>query len=211
MTVMSAFNEPRPPFIEFQTRPTEDRVASNAANHVVMKDEEWVIVRQIGSKDCSEHIVKDWLSLMEEESRRNPRMMPPSWVAHFKERYAKWKAGEEQTVNGTAVRSVSFLTPAEIANLMSAQIYSVEDAAVMNDEAMRRCGLGALRTKQKCEAWLRSREDGKAAYELNQLRETCELQKMELEDERKKRAALEARLTNLEAMIENQPKGRKAG
>ena len=114
-------------------------------------------------------------------------------------------------MRGTPIKGVTFLTPGEIINLTNIQIYSVEDAAAMNQECCQRYGMGGQRVKEKCQTFLATRDSEKAVYELNQLRETCELQKMELEDEKSKRQQLEQRLAALESLIEAQPaKGKRA-
>lgn len=204
MAVMSAFNLPRPPQLRFFMQPTEDRQASDAAGHKVMKDVPSVAVAQLGSKDWSEFGWDQWIGQMEIDSRHRPHDMLPQWVEDFRKRFAAWKAGEELTVNGTAIKSVSFLMPSEVQNLTNIGVHSVEDAASMNDECMRRFGFGALKVKDKCANFLANRDAEKASYEVGRLREQCEAQKLQLEDERAARAALEARLAGLEQMLEQQ-------
>jgi hypothetical protein len=204
MAVMSAFNLPRPPQLRFFMQPVEDRQASDAAGHKVMKDVPSVAVAQLGSKDWSEFTWDQWISQMEIDSRHRPHDMLPQWVEDFRNRYNKWRAGEELTVNGTAIKSVSFLMPSEVQNLTNIGVHSVEDAAAMNDECMRRFGFGGLKVKDKCANFLANRDAEKASYEVGRLKEKCEQQEAELAELKAARTSLENRLAGLEQMLEQQ-------
>lgn len=204
MAVMSAFNQPRPPQVRFFMQPRENKAASDLAGHKVMKDVPSVAVAQLGSKDWSEFSWEVWIAQIEIDSRHRPHDMLPQWVEDFKKRYEKWRAGEELTVNGTAIKSVSFLLPSEIQNLTNIGVHSVEDAAAMNDECMRRFGFGGLKVKDKCANFLANRDAEKASYEVGRLKEKCEQQEIQLADERERIRQLETRLAGLEQMLEQQ-------
>ena len=55
----------RPPYVTFEQRAVEDRNASIAAGGMVMRDVDFVIVRQVGSKNTLEKDAAEWLADLE--------------------------------------------------------------------------------------------------------------------------------------------------
>lgn len=163
----------RPPLFRFELVPVEDRAGTEALNDgsIKMKDEPWVFVQQLGSRDEACFPAEQWLAQMEQDHRLRPKQMPRQFVEMFKQGYRDFKNGVEQRVNGTSVRHVSIYTPAEVANLVRINIQAVEDAAAMNDEALRRYGLGGVQVKQKSQDWLKTRDTSQAAVEMSRLRD----------------------------------------
>lgn len=163
----------RPPLFRFELVPVEDRAATAALNNgqIVMKDEAVVFVQQLGSRDEAVFPAEQWLAQMAQDSRLRPKYMPRRFVEMFNQGYKDFKDGVEQRVNGTSVRHVSIYTPAEVANLIRINVQAVEDAAAMNDEALRRFGLGGVQVKQKSQDWLKTRDTSQAAVEMSQLRD----------------------------------------
>lgn len=200
MTV-SEFTNVRPPLFRFELVPVEDRAASVELKNggVVMKDEAWVFVQQLGSRDEAQFPAEQWLEQMEHESRLRPKNMPSRWVQMFKDAYRDFRNGVAAKVNGTSVRHTSIYTPAEVANLLRIGVQAVEDAAAMNDEACRRYGLGGLQVKQKSQDWVKSRQGNQAAQELTQLREQNEALQGQLKAQQESLDEMRAQLAVLNA------------
>jgi hypothetical protein len=180
----------RPPFIVFEQRAIEDRNASIAAGGLVMRDVDYVIVRQVGCKDTVEKEAEGWLADIEKAAAQGT--YPGEWVRHFREKYAAFKAGQAEPELGLSVRQWPSLSKAQAENLIAAGVRTVEDVAVMNEPTMQRVGMGARELKGKAKAYVESRDQNKAAEQITALQ-------AQLGDRETRIEALEARLAALEA------------
>lgn len=179
----------RPPFVEFEQRAIEDRNASIAAGGAVMRDVDYVVVRQVGSKDTVEKEAAEWLVDLDRMAATGT--YPAEWARHFRDKYEAFKAGRSEPELGLSVRQWPSLTKAQAENLIAAGVRTVEDVGVMNEPTMQRVGMGARELKQKAKAYLESRDANKAAEQITALR-------VEVESKDERIAALEARLLALE-------------
>ena len=180
----------RPPFVTFEQRAMEDRNASIAAGGLVMRDVDYVIVRQVGCKDTVEKEAEAWLDDIEAASRKN--QYPAEWVRHFREKFAAFKAGQAEPEIGLSLRQWPSLSKAQAENLIAAGVRTVEDVAAMNEPTLQRVGMGSRELKAKAKAYLESRESNKSAEQITALR-------AEVENRDARIASLEARLAALEA------------
>lgn len=180
----------RPPFIVFEQRAIEDRNASIAAGGLVMRDVDYVIVRQVGCKDTVEKEAEGWLADIEKAAAQGT--YPGEWVRHFREKYQAFKAGQAEPELGLSVRQWPSLSKAQAENLIAAGVRTVEDVAVMNEPTMQRVGMGARELKGKAKAYVESRDQNKAAEQITALQ-------AQLGDRETRIEALEARLAALEA------------
>lgn len=159
----------RPPYVEFETRPEEDRAATIEQGHIVLKDVDYAIIRALGSKDTVEKVATEWLAHIELQAQRGA--YPREWAKFFRQQYDEWKNGGDATkVNGLHVRNWAAISRAQAEGLISAGVYSVEDLALANEEALKRIGMGARALQERARAYLDSAEQGKAAEELAALR-----------------------------------------
>lgn len=180
----------RPPFIVFEQRAVEDRNASIQAGGLVMRDVDYVIVRQVGCKDTVEKEAEGWLVDIERAAAQGT--YPGEWVRHFREKYQAFKAGQAEPELGLSVRQWPSLSKAQAENLVAAGVRTVEDVAVMNEPTMQRVGMGARELKGKAKAYVESRDQNKAAEQITALQ-------AQLGDRETRIEALEARLAALEA------------
>lgn len=180
----------RPPFIEFEQRAIEDRNASIASGGTIMRDVDYVIVRQVGSKDTVEKDAAEWLADLDRLAAN--RAYPLEWVRHFREKYNAFKAGQIEPEMGMPVRHWPSLSKAQAENLIGAGVRTVEDIAAMNEPTMQRVGMGARELKKKAQAYLESRDANKAAEQITALR-------IENEAKDDRISTLEARLLALES------------
>jgi len=213
MTVSTAeMKNIRPPLIRYELIPVEDRAATLALNNgqVVMKDEAWVFVQQLGSRDEAQFPAEQWLAQMEQDARLRPKNMPRQFVEMFKQGYRDFKAGNAMQINGTSVRHVSIYTPAEVANLIRINVQAVEDAAAMNDECGRRYGLGWVQVKQKSQDWLKSKDASQTALEMTGLREQNDTLKGQLEAQQEALNEMRAQLAVLNAATKGQGQQKRA-
>lgn len=157
MVMPQEMSEQRPSYVVFERRAVEDRAASLREGHYVARDLDFAIITPIGSKDRIPRQVDDWFKALEQQVREE--RIPKSWVDQYHQAYHSWKRGEAIPLNGTPIKGWPVLSPAHQANVISANILTVEDLAQANDEALRRIGLGALELRDKSIAWLKSSKD----------------------------------------------------
>jgi hypothetical protein len=171
----SHFGQQRPPYVEFEQRAVEDRQKTIETGGYTARDVDFAIIRAIGAKDAVEKPAVEWLAHLKQLEQLGD--WPREWVKFFHEQYAEWKAGHEITPNGTHVKNWGSVSPAEVATLIAAKILTVEDVAGATEEALQRIGMGARSLKQRAQAWMDSRANGKSAEELALLREDNKNQK----------------------------------
>lgn len=149
--------EERPPYVRFERRPVEDKAASIEQGRYVAKDVDYALVTPPYSKDCVVHKVSSWL----ENVKKNVRdgRTPQAWADQWEEMYRRWKNGQEVPLNGTPIRGWGVISPAQQEMLVQITCMTVEDLAAVNDEGLRRIGMGGMELKQKAIAWLASMKD----------------------------------------------------
>ncbi len=180
----------RPPFLRFHDMSVEDRNASIAAGHLVLKSQHMVTVRQIGSKDGPEFIATEWLTQQDNLATMN--RLPGEWAKSYRAQYEAWKQGMEGPVNGFPLREWPAVNRALAEGMIAVGIQSVEDLAAANEEALGRIGMGARGLQQKARAWLDAKDGRVNAEEVAALR-------AELDDRDGRIQSLETRLAALEA------------
>lgn len=172
--------EERPPYVRFERQVVEDKAASLAAGHYVGKDVDFVMVTPAGSKDEMVSKVDRWF----ETTERNVRdgRMNPKWLELWKEGYSRWKNGQEMPLNGTAIRGWGLISPAMQETLIRMHCMTIEDLAAINDEGMRRIGMGALDLKNKAKNWLQAMKDhGPIASQMTALEQENKILKSQIE------------------------------
>ncbi len=160
----------RPPYVQFELRPVEDRVATLANGHYSTKDVAFAIITPAGGKDTVERIADEWLAMLKKESMADPPRFPPAWYQSFQAGYDAWKLGQSIPDNGTPIRTWAVLSPSQIISVLNANIRTVEDLAAANDEALGRIGLGGQELKRRAVDWLtQAAGPGKIAMKLEEL------------------------------------------
>ncbi len=142
----------RPPHIKFQFTPVENRNKSVEAGHLVYDDVAYVIITPQGSKDSVSKPAEEWLKACDQQVREE--RLPAEWAEKFHTAYAHWKRGEEVPVEGTALVNWPTITPGQIASCKSIHVLTVEELALLNDEGVRRLGMGGLGLKQMAKKYL---------------------------------------------------------
>lgn len=142
----------RPAIVRFARRVVEDKRATLEKGSYVGKDVDYALITPPYSKDCIEMKVEQWKINMEADVRES--RMPAEWRDDYLKRYAAFQNGQELPPNGTAIRGWGVISPAQQETLIRMNILTVEDLAAVNDEGLRRIGMGALDLKRKADAWL---------------------------------------------------------
>lgn len=184
---MVGMMQERPAYVEFELRAMEDREKSIEAGHAVYKDVAYAIVTPPGGNLVTEKNAEKWLADLQKRNDPNAR--------HYQASYDAWKAGLEAPVDGTRVEDWPSITPAQIKQLRAGGVRTVEDLAAANENTVNRIGMGGRALKQKAQAWLDSASGaGKAAEELNALRQRTKEQDDTIQDLMKKVEGLQAAL-----------------
>ena len=158
MNVGESFNdEVRPNYVRFETRAVEDKRESLKQGHYVGIDVDYVMVTMPGGRDVFENTVERWLE-NEEIAVRNGRQ-DRKIVEYYKDAYKHYKEGKEIPVNGTAIRNCTAFSPAQMETIIRSGIRTIEDLAAVNDEGLRRLGMGGRELVSKAKSWLKTSTD----------------------------------------------------
>ncbi len=164
---MRNYSEPIAPsrcYAEFRMKAEEDREATQKAGHTVMKNVEFVNLYPIGDQNMvADKRVDDKIRKM------------------YQAEYDAWREGEEIPTKGTWLKNWTLLSlePAQVQNILTAGIRTVEDLAEAPEEALMAIGPGARGLKQRAGEWLLAAQSigipaveiGKLADEVKELKE----------------------------------------
>lgn len=149
--------EERPAYVRFERRPVEDKEASLREGRYMAKDVDFALVTPPYSKDCVEQKVTRWLEDLDRGVRDG--RIPQQWATLWKEGYQKWQNGQEMPLHGTPILGWGVVSPAQQKMLIAINCLTVEDLAQINDEGMKRVGMGGLELRNKAKNWLASVKD----------------------------------------------------
>lgn len=159
----------RPPFVEFKQVAIFDKRRSDELGYRVTKDVDRAFVMQPGSRDVLEITAQDWLAQIRQKQIDGAHdAYPLEWVQGFQQKFDMWKQGLEAPVNGTHIREWPMLSPAQVNNLVTLRILTVEDVAAMTEDAMNRFGMGSRELKEKAKEWLAKREVASSVAQENE-------------------------------------------
>jgi hypothetical protein len=192
-------NEPRPPYVVFETHPEEDREASIEQGKIVYRDIDYAIITPMGSKDRIVKVAKEWLANLRREVQNG--RFKEEWYEGYTKSYDRWKDGQEDPVQGTALKDWPGLTPSQLRNLNGLGLKSVEDLAACNEETIQRMGMGGRELKHRASNWLMTANDtGKVSEKISALETENQTLKTQNEDLAKKLELAMFRLDKLETL-----------
>lgn len=159
MSIVGAVSErgDRPAYVRFVRRAVEDKAASLREGRYVAKDVDYALITPPYSKDCIEIKVSQWKLNMEQDVANN--RLPAEWRDNYLKQHDAWSNGQELPPVGMAIRGWTVLSPAQQETLIRMNILTVEDLAAINDEGLRRIGMGAMDLKNKAVAALQATKD----------------------------------------------------
>lgn len=147
----------RPPYVRFERIAEEDKVASAKAGHYIARDVDMVYVTPPYSKDMFKQTARDWFPRMEQQVQTG--RLSAEWLQKWREQYRAWQNGQEVPAHGVPIKGWGVISPGQQETLIHANIRTVEDLAAVNDEGMRRIGMGAMDLRNKAKAWLAQLND----------------------------------------------------
>jgi hypothetical protein len=179
--------EARPSFVRFERIAKEDKARSAAAGYYVGKDIDIALVTPAGSRDVFKQEVGPWLEQLDRDVAGE--RLPAKWRDHYKQSYEAWKRGEEVPLDGTPIKGWLRISPAQAETLISIGVRTVEDLAALNDEGLKRVGMGGVDLKNIAVAELQAAKDiGPVVRENAALKQ--------------KVSGLEASLSSLQAQVQ---------
>ena len=184
------------PYVRFERVAVEDPKATLAAGHYVAKDIDRAYVTPPYSKDVMIFKVENWLNQLSVDASQG--RIPKDWVEKYKRAYEAWKQGQELPLDGFPIKGWGVCSPAQQETLIRLHILTVEQLAAVNDEGIRRIGMGAVDLKNKADAWLKQlNKAGKPTVEMAALKKENASLKSQVEN-------LEEKLAKLAALVEAQ-------
>tara|TARA_R110000868_G_scaffold220418_4_gene471632 strand:- start:1244 stop:1927 length:684 start_codon:yes stop_codon:yes gene_type:complete len=183
----------RPAHVRFVREAREDKAASLAAGHYVAKDVDIVLITPPYSKDEVRQKATQWIENMQQDVRNG--RMPPEWQEFNLKAYRAWQNGQELPLNGTPIRGWMVISPAQQETLIRMMVLTLEDLASINEEGLRRIGMGALELKNKAIASLQAVKDhGPLVMENAAL-------KTEVEHLKSSQVGMQAQINELRALV----------
>ena len=147
----------RPAYVRFERIAVEDKAASLREGHYVARDLDMVLITPPYSKDVFKNKAPQWIENMKQDVQNG--RMPQQWMDDYLKAYEHFKRGEEIPLNGTPIKGWGVLSPAQQETLIRMNVLTVEDLAGINDEGVKRVGMGGLDLKNKAQAWLAQLKD----------------------------------------------------
>lgn len=143
--------------IRFEIALVEDAIKSAQEGHYVAKEVHYVHVKVPGSMDIWKQKVDAWFKLKQEDVKND--RIPQKHLDIYKEAYARWKQGQEMPLHGMPIKGWGVISPAQQETLIRLNVLTVEELSKLNDEGMRRVGMGSLDLKNKAIAALTAAKD----------------------------------------------------
>lgn len=137
--------------VEFYTETVENPRETAAQGRVIFDDREMVKIRIAGDKNsvlCAPaHQVRPRTGL--------------SYAQQFPEHYKLFKEGLDQSVGGTPLSELTFLSKARVAELRALNIHNIEALAGLDGANLKRIGMGGREIVNQAKAYL-ERAEGNA-------------------------------------------------
>lgn len=166
--------EDRPAYVRFERVPVEDHAASAEAGRYVARDVYYALITPAYTKDVMKYEVESWFKKM--ERRVVEGRLKPEWLHNYKKQFEAYKEGHELPLVGTPILGWGVISPSWQEMLVRQGIRTVEDAAAMTEDAIRRFGMGGVEVKKKAQAALVAAKDtGRLVTENAELRAKLEV------------------------------------
>jgi len=175
-----ASRSPIKPFVKFVRETVEDIEKTRETGRYVGKEVDVVHITPAYTRDVVIHEASKWFSKKSREVAEGRERQ--DWLNDWKKMYEMFKNGQEIPLEGTPIRGWGVISPAMQETLTRMNILTVESLAAVNDEGIRRIGMGAVDLKNKATAWLAQLNDaGKMTVEMSALQRENTVLKSSLE------------------------------
>lgn len=135
------------PIVSFSTEAVPDKAASAKEGRPIFNQREMVTI--IFPADRQRSIVRP---AQAEWTKVNGQVV--TYADRFPEQYRRFKANEAQVVEGTPLSEAPFLNEAQRATMRALSVYTVEQLASLQGQALKNLGPGGLTLQQQAMAYL---------------------------------------------------------
>ncbi len=166
----------RLPYVRFETSVAESK---DAKGHPIYQNVYHAYVTPAGGKDEVVKVAEEWIAeLKKKGDTRGPFDAAANeyrvWHEQFSKAFDAFRNGEEMQIAGTPLRACMAFLKSEIMQAERAHIFSIEDLAACNEEALANMGLGARNLKVKAQEILNTKSGTGQAEEIAALRQKVE-------------------------------------
>lgn len=184
------------PHIRFERIVVEDVAASLAAGRFVGRDVDYAVITPPYSKDNNKHeLPQYWQKLKQDVAGGR---FKKEWLEYYLKAYESYKQGQELPLDGAPIKGWGVISPAQQETLIRMNILTVESLAAINDEGIKRIGMGALDLKTKAKAWLQQLSDkGPLTQEIAAVRKENDILRGTVE-------SMNTKIEQLTAMVQAQ-------
>lgn len=184
------------PYVSFSTRAIENKPKSLEAGHYVGVDVDYVEITPAYTKDIVIKTVDAWFKQLDVQAQNG--QIPPEWPEKYRQQYRAWQNKQEIPLEGMPIKEWGVISPSQREALLSMNIRTVEDLAAVNEDGLRRIGMGAVELKNKARAALAAAKDtGSVVMENANLRQKLSVAEVTLQTQSGQIAALFAELEGL--------------
>lgn len=143
--------------ITFSYEAIYDEGASNRAGRPIYRDEERIEIAFPGNQ------LNIWHGRVTDEHRQL-----------YEREYEAFLKGHEVAINGTPIEELSILSKAQVRELKHFNIYTIEDGAMLSEQAVQSIGMGGNKIRELCKRYLEKAKDLQPLAELVAVRENLE-------------------------------------
>lgn len=185
-----------PATLKFYVNTIEDKVATLKEGRWMGKDIDMVEITPPYSdgKSNVKFKIQSWKDGLEKDAASG--RIPPEWVERYEAEYKAWTEGKELPLEGTPIKGWSVISPAKQEELIRIKVLTVESLSKINDEGLKRLGMGSLDLKNSAVAWLEQSKKGKNTLEITKLKKENSVLKGSITSLKKKYEKLELAIAN---------------
>lgn len=146
--------DPKHVHVEFQHMPVKNELKSKAEKRPIFEDQEVIVIKFVGDRR------KELVAPAHEKFMRDPQSA--DWLTYaeaFPRHYENFQRGSAALVEGTPLKEVAFLKPAEVKELEALNVHTVEQLSAVDGAALQRLGMFGRDKKNKATQYLVDAKD----------------------------------------------------
>jgi hypothetical protein len=168
--------------VYFKDISVPDVLESKKAGRPIFKDVEHVEIKAAADRNMTKVFPATEVWKWVDDPHRG--RVPLTYAERFSEQYKQFKANRTQTINGTPLEELTFLTQAKRAELRALGVLTAEMLAGLAEQPLKNLGMGGRELVEKAKAYITNAESG---VKVNALAE--EVARLKAENETLKAAA----------------------
>jgi hypothetical protein len=148
----------------FENKPVTDELESKRLNRLVQVDQEQVTIKAPGDRGMVKVFPATAIWRWVDDPIRG--RVPLTYAERFSEQYRQFKAEGTQTVKGTPLSELTFLTRSKQAELRALGVHTAEMLASLAEQNIKNLGMGGRELVEKAKAYLANAEKGASVANL---------------------------------------------